>query len=250
MSSDWTASSENTSAPLLELKDVHLAYGPVRALRGISLTVKAGEIVALLGANGAGKTSTLRAISRTSPFQRGHILFDGRGLDRLPAHRIVAAGIAHAPEGRRIFPDLTVLENLAMGGYCIRNRDQYQENLERVFHYFPLLAERRSQCGGTLSGGEQQMLSVGRALMSSPRLLMLDEPSLGLAPMIVERIFEILVHINQQEKVAIFLVEQNAGEALRHAHRAYIMETGCITMNGAADSLLHDERVRVAYLGG
>ncbi len=235
---------------LLELRDVGVAYGAVKALKGITLQVEEGEIVALLGANGAGKSTTLRAISRVVRCTAGHILFDGRELGRLKAHQVVAAGVAHAPEGRRIFPELTVVENLDMGAYCVRDRQRCRELLERVFHFFPRLAERRKQKGGTLSGGEQQMLAVGRALMSGPRLLMLDEPSLGLAPLIVEKIFAIIRQINEEEGVTIFLVEQNANEALLHANRAYIMETGTMSMSGDARDLLRDPRVKAAYLGG
>lgn len=234
--------------PILSLRDVTVDYGAVRALRGVSLDVYPGEVVALLGANGAGKTTTLRAISRVEP-AGGRITFDGQDLSRLQPHQVVARGLAHSPEGRRIFPELTVAENLDMGAYCIRSAGDRAASLERVYHYFPRLAERREQKGGTLSGGEQQMLAVGRALMSKPKLLMLDEPSLGLAPLIVERIFEIIMEINKQEAVTIFLVEQNAHEALMHSHRAYILETGCITMDGPAQAMLTNPRVQAAYLG-
>lgn len=235
---------------LLYLQDVHVSYGAIKALKGVSLQVEKGEIVALLGANGAGKTTTLRAISQVVQPTSGQLHFDGRDLNRLKAHQVVAAGLAHSPEGRRIFPDLTVQENLDMGGYCIRSKQQKRQSLDRAFHFFPRLAERRHQKGGTLSGGEQQMLAVGRALMSSPTLLMLDEPSLGLAPLIVEKIFQIIRQINEQEGVTIFLVEQNANEALLHAHRAYILETGTVTMSGPAKDLLDDPKVKEAYLGG
>ena len=237
-------------APLLTLDDVVVAYGAVTALKGVSLTVPAGEIVALLGANGAGKTTTLRAISRTVPLRSGRLTFDGRDLAAMPPHAVVAAGLAHAPEGRRIFADLTVAENLDLGAYTVRDPALTAARHERVCAYFPVLAERLRQRGGTLSGGEQQMLAVARALMSGPRLLLLDEPSLGLAPMLVETIFRIITEINRQERVTILLVEQNAHEALLHAHRAYILETGKLTMSGAAADLLHDPRVHAAYLGG
>lgn len=236
--------------PLLELTDVHVSYGAVKALKGVSLRVNEGEIVALLGANGAGKTTTLRAVSRTVPLASGSLRFQGRDLLRSKPHQVVAEGIAHAPEGRRIFPELTVAENLDMGAYTASGSRQIMELRDRVYSHFPVLADRAEQNGGTLSGGEQQMLAVARALMSSPRLLMLDEPSLGLAPMIVEKIFQIITEINETEKVTIFLIEQNANEALLHADRAYIIETGVISMSGKAGDLRHDPRVKAAYLGG
>lgn len=235
---------------MLELEHVSVAYGAVRALRGVSLTIAAGEVVTLLGANGAGKSTTLRAISRTVPLSAGHIRFRGKDLVSCPAHEVVACGISQSPEGRRIFPELTVLENLEIGAYTVRDPAVRKEALEKVFHYFPLLPKRLNQAGGTLSGGEQQMLAVGRALMSNPSLLMLDEPSLGLAPLIVERIFEIIQQINKEEGVAIFLVEQNANEALLHADRAYVLENGTISMSGDAKTLLGDSRIVEAYLGG
>jgi branched-chain amino acid transport system ATP-binding protein len=244
-----TAEAETTRT-VLELQSVELSYGAVAALRSISLTVREGEVVALLGANGAGKTSTLRAVSRTVPLTGGSVRFEGADISRLAPHQVVAAGISHAPEGRRIFPDLTVMENLEVGAFTVRDRRLIAETRDRVLAYFPVLSERARQKGGTLSGGEQQMLAVARALMSGPRLLMLDEPSLGLAPMVVERIFEIIDQINREEGVAIFLVEQNANEALQHADRAYILENGSITMCGEAAELRDDERVRAAYLGG
>jgi branched-chain amino acid transport system ATP-binding protein len=235
---------------LLHVTGLAVAYGPVHALKGIDITVEDGEIVALLGANGAGKTTALRAISRTQAPVAGRIEFAGIDLTRRPPAEVVAAGLAHAPEGRRIFPDLTVAENLDLGAYVLRDRSRLAANLDRVFHYFPLLAERRRQPGGTLSGGEQQMLAIARALMSSPRLLMLDEPSLGLAPLFVDKVFTIIADLNRQERLTILLVEQNANEALLHAHRAYILETGTITIHGPADTLRHDPRVIAAYLGG
>ena len=236
--------------PMLELVDVHVSYGAVAALRGISLHINEGEVVALLGANGAGKTTALRAISRTVPVAEGSIHFNGVDMARFKPHTVVQSVIAHSPEGRRIFPDLTVSENLDLGAYCLAAKGTLSELLEKVYAYFPVLAERRNQKGGTLSGGEQQMLAVGRALMSRPKLLMLDEPSLGLAPLIVETIFEIIRQINRNEGVTIFLVEQNANEALLHADRAYILETGTIQMSGPAGDLLNDDRVKAAYLGG
>ena len=234
---------------ILELNDLCVNYGEVKALQGISLTINEGEIVTLLGANGAGKTSTLQAISGTIEAQSGTILFAGQDIRKMPAHQRVENGLAHSPEGRRIFPDLTVFENLDMGAYALGDKGDYAELLDKVYDYFPILKERGKQKGGTLSGGEQQMLSVGRALMSKPRLLMLDEPSLGLAPLIVDKIFDIIKQINEDENVSIFLVEQNANEALQYAHRAYIIENGKIHISGDASDLLNDERVKEAYLG-
>jgi branched-chain amino acid transport system ATP-binding protein len=235
---------------LLELSDVSVSYGPVRALHAVSVAIDAGEVVALLGANGAGKSTALRAVSGLVAVESGRVVFDGEPIGRVRAHRLVERGLAHAPEGRRIFGDMTVAENLQMGAHTIHDRAARNESLERVFHYFPLLADRRGQQASTLSGGEQQMLAVGRALMSRPKLLMLDEPSLGLAPKLVDQIFEIIGQINRQERVAIFLVEQNANEALLRAHRAYVLENGRITLTGPARQLRQDPRVVEAYLGG
>lgn len=234
---------------MLDIKTISVSYGPVTALKDVSLKIRAGEVVALLGANGAGKTSLLRSISRMAEVQSGTISFLGNDLAAMAPHTVVSSGIAHAPEGRRIFPDLTISENLDMGAFILKDKTQVNENREKVFHYFPRLKERISQKGGSLSGGEQQMLAVGRALMCSPRLLMLDEPSLGLAPQIIDQIFNIITRINKEENVTIFLVEQNANEALLHSNRAYILEQGCITLSGNSDELLRDERVRRAYLG-
>lgn len=231
---------------LLELRDVEVRYGAIRALRGISLNVDNGEIVALLGANGAGKTTTLRTISGLNRASRGEIFFEGKPITRTPPHEIVARGISQAPEGRRIFPQMSVLENLEMGAYL--GRKNFAEDSERVFNFFPILAERRKQLGGTLSGGEQQMLAIARALMSRPRLLLLDEPSMGLAPMIVQTIFRIIREI-RSTGMTILLVEQNAAQALALADRAYVLETGAIVMSDAASILLRDPRVRAAYLG-
>jgi len=231
---------------LLELEDVWVRYGVVEALKGVTLAVDEGEIVTLLGANGAGKTTTLRTVSGLLRPFRGEVRYDGRRVDGVPAHEVVALGIGHVPEGRRIFPVMSVLENLEMGAY--RRRGSIRKELDRVFELFPVLAERRGQNGGTLSGGEQQMLAIGRALMSKPRLLLLDEPSMGLAPMIVSRIFEILGEINSQG-TTVLLVEQNASQALRLARRGYVMETGEIVMTDDAATLLTDDRVRAAYLG-
>ena len=234
---------------MLAIDRLSLAYGPVQALTDICLQIDAGEVVALLGANGAGKSSLLRAVSGLETPQAGAIVFDGTPLGRSPAHKRVQRGIAQCPEGRHIFPDLTLNENLDMGAYIVDDADAVAANRERVFHYFPVLAERRTQKGGSLSGGEQQMLAVARALMSSPRLLMLDEPSLGLAPQVIDQIFNIIGQINREQGVTIFLVEQNANEALLHADRAYILEQGRITLSGPAAELREDKRVREAYLG-
>jgi len=233
---------------MLELENVQVNYEAVRALKGISLRVEAGEIVCVLGANGAGKSTMLRAISGLAETSGGDIRLEGRNLRGMPPHWIVKRGVVQCPEGRRIFPECTVLENLEMGGYVLPSRNAVRGNIEKVFELFPRLAERRGQPGSTLSGGEQQMLGVARALMSNPRLLLLDEPSLGLAPLIVAQIFEIIRRINR-EGITILLVEQNAHEALRVSHRGYVLETGTILFSGVAADLLKDSRVIEAYLG-
>ena len=233
---------------LLRLEDLHAAYGPVAALRGLDLAVAPGELVCLIGANGAGKTSTLRAISGLLPPARGRIVFDGREIQRAAPARILEAGIAHCPEGRRVFPYLTVEENLRMGAYVRRDRRGIAEDVERVCAHFPILAERRRQMAGTLSGGEQQMLAIGRALMARPRLILFDEPSLGLAPTVVETTFEIIADIRRRG-TTVLMVEQNAYLALRMADRGYVMETGRIVLAGPAAELLADDHVRRAYLG-
>ena len=233
---------------MLELENVQVNYEAVRALKGISLRVEAGEIVCVLGANGAGKSTMLRAISGLVETSGGDIRLEGRPLRGMPPHWIVKRGVVQCPEGRRIFPECTVLENLEMGGYVLPSRNAVRGNIEKVFELFPRLAERRGQPGSTLSGGEQQMLGVARALMSNPRLLLLDEPSLGLAPLIVAQIFEIIRRINR-EGITILLVEQNAHEALRVSHRGYVLETGTILFSGLAADLLKDSRVIEAYLG-
>lgn len=235
-------------AALLQIDELHAGYGPIEVLKGISLEVRQGEIVTIIGANGAGKTSTLMCISGVNRIRRGTVLFEGREIHTLPAHEIVKLGLCQSPEGRKIFPRLTVLENLEMGAYTRRDKPGIQADLERAFHLFPILKERQQQTGGTLSGGEQQMLAVARALMGRPKLLLLDEPSLGLAPMIVVKIFDVIRQLNA-EGMSILLVEQNARMALKLAHRGYVMETGAITMSDSGEKLLADPRVQDAYLG-
>jgi branched-chain amino acid transport system ATP-binding protein len=237
------------SPPLLRLEDLHASYGPIAALRGLDLVVGPGELVCLIGANGAGKTSTLRAISGLLPPARGHIVFDGREIQGDVPAAILKAGIAHCPEGRRVFPYLTVEENLAMGAYVRRDRSAIAADVDEVCRHFPILAERRQQMAGTLSGGEQQMLAIARALMARPRLILFDEPSLGLAPTVVETTFAIIADIRRRG-TTVLMVEQNAYAALRMADRAYVMETGRIVLEGAARDLLDDDHVRRAYLGG
>jgi branched-chain amino acid transport system ATP-binding protein len=232
---------------LLELEDVYVHYGKIEAIRGISLTVDEGEIVTLIGANGAGKSTTLKTISGLRTVSRGEIRFDGQVITRMPGHKRVLAGIGQAPEGRGIFPGMTVAENLHMGAYA-RSGD-FSKDLVKVYDLFPRLAERRRQAGGTLSGGEQQMLAIGRALMSEPKVLLLDEPSMGLAPMLVNQIFSIIEEINRRG-TTILLVEQNAQQALKIAHRAYVLETGQIVKSAPAADLLNDPEVKAAYLGG
>ncbi len=234
---------------MFSIQNLHAGYGAVSVLKGISLEINAGEVVAIIGANGAGKTTTLMAISGVVSLQSGHILFCDEPISGLPPHTIVEKGICHVPEGRHIFPSLTVLENLEMGAYLQKNSDQQKADLESVFERFPLLRSRANQRGGTLSGGEQQMLAIGRALMSRPKLLLLDEPSLGLAPLMVEKIFEMIQYISQQG-TTILLVEQNAHAALGLADRGYVMETGKIVLSDQADRLLHHQAVQEAYLGG
>jgi len=234
--------------PLLVLEDVHVSYGNIKAVRGISLEVHRGEIVTLVGANGAGKTTTLRSISRLIPIAQGTMRYQGRDLTKMPPHQVVPLGICHVPEGRGVFANLTVRENLLLATYSRKNRSDLAQDLERVFTTFPRLAERQKQMAGTLSGGEQQMLAVGRALMTGGDLVLLDEPSMGLAPILVEEIFRILLEINRQG-TTLLLVEQNARMALQIAHRAYVLETGVISVSGDAKDLIDDPRVREAYLG-
>jgi branched-chain amino acid transport system ATP-binding protein len=232
---------------LLELTDVRVHYGKVEALKGVSVTVAEGEIVSLIGANGAGKTTTLKTISGVRPITSGTITFDGQDITGRPAYQLVDMGLCQAPEGRGIFPGMSVLENLEMGAYARHNKDMGVD-LERVYELFPRLLERRTQAGGTLSGGEQQMLAIGRALMARPKLLLLDEPSMGLAPRLVAQIFSIITEINAQG-TTILLVEQNATQALQRAHRAYVLEVGRVVKSADASDLLDDEDVKAAYLG-
>jgi len=237
-----------TGAPILELEDVHTYYGAIHALKGISLTVNEGEVVTLIGANGAGKSTTLRSINGLNHPRNGKITFRGRDITNAAPHGIVKDGIAQSPEGRRLFPRMSVLENLEMGAFQRTDKANFQEDLDRVYHLFPRLAERKQQKAGTMSGGEQQMVAMGRALMARPKLLLLDEPSMGLAPIFVEKIFEIIAEINSQG-TPILLVEQNALMALDAASRGYVMETGTIALEGPAKELRQNEQVRKAYLG-
>lgn len=234
---------------MLEVKDIKTYYGNIQAIKGISLKIAEGEIITLIGANGAGKTTTLMSISGIVPPKSGDILFMGQPLQERSPNQIVALGISQVPEGRRIFPYLNVMENLDMGAFLRNDTSEIQKDLEYVFDLFPILADRRHQSGGTLSGGEQQMLAVARALMARPRLLLLDEPSLGLAPLIVKQIFKIIRKINKENKTTIFLVEQNANLALQVAHRGYVMENGRITLSDTSQNLLANEDVKKAYLG-
>jgi branched-chain amino acid transport system ATP-binding protein len=243
-----TSSSDGTASELvLELKDVHTYYGRIHALQGVSLEVRRGEIVTLIGANGAGKTTILKTISGLLHARQGHVFFEGADVTRRAAHDLVKAGIGHAPEGRRIFPRLTVLENLQMGAFT-RTQAEAHEDIDHVYALFPRLQERATQRGGSLSGGEQQMLAVGRALMSRPRVLLLDEPSLGLSPILVQEIFEIIQEINTRG-TTILLVEQNASQALNVAHRGYVLQTGRVILTDTAGRLAANEDVRRAYLG-
>ncbi len=235
-------------APLLELQDIHAYYGNIRALKGVSLSVGRGEIVTLIGSNGAGKTTTLRTVLGTVRPLRGTVSFGGRRIDRVPTHRIARLGIAQSPEGRRIFAPMTVLENLELGAFSRADREAIPADLERVLGLFPRLRDRLQQKGGTLSGGEQQMLAMGRALMARPDMLLLDEPSMGLSPILVETIFGIIRDINRLG-TTILLVEQNARMALRVAHRGYVIQTGRIVLQDAASALLHSDVVRKVYLG-
>jgi branched-chain amino acid transport system ATP-binding protein len=233
----------------LEIKDLHVHYGKIEAIKGVSVTVNEGEIVTLIGANGAGKTTMLKTISGLRPVSSGQIIFNGEDISKMPAHKRADLGLAQAPEGRGIFIGMNVLENLEMGKYNRKSRkSEMSEDLEKVFHLFPRLKERISQIGGTLSGGEQQMLAIGRALMARPKVLLLDEPSMGLAPLMIANIFNIITEINKTG-TTILLVEQNAQQALQRAHRAYVLEVGHVVKEAKASDLLNDPAVRAAYLG-
>ena len=233
---------------MLKIKDLHVSYGGIKALRGVDLEVPDGKIVTLIGANGAGKSTTLRTISGLVKAESGSITYDGKELLGLSINKILEQGIAQSPEGRRVFPNLTVLENLKIGAYLRKDRDGIEKDVRWIYELFPRLEERHWQPAGTLSGGEQQMLAVGRALMSRPKLLMMDEPSLGLAPLVVQGIFDIIRTINRQG-VTVLLIEQNANMALKIADYAYVLETGCITRSGTGAALLADESIKEAYLG-
>lgn len=234
--------------PILQLRDVKVAYGAIEAVKGIDLELAAGELVSLIGANGAGKTTTLNAIAGTLGVSAGELLYDGKRIEKLPAHKRLRQGLALVPEGRGIFTRLTVEENLRMGAYCRRDNEAIEADMERVFSMLPRVKERLQQVAGTLSGGEQQMVAIGRALLSRPKLLLLDEPSMGLAPLVVEKIFEVIRSV-AAEGVTILLVEQNANLALEFSQRAYVMESGKITLTGSGADLLADPKVRAAYLG-
>jgi branched-chain amino acid transport system ATP-binding protein len=234
---------------MLKLNDIRTYYGNIQALKGVSIEIGEGEIVTLIGANGAGKTTTLMSISGLVPPRSGEVVFEGKSISRMSPNDIVGLGICQVPEGRRIFPYLSVVENLDMGAFLRNDKAQVAKDLEYVLDLFPILSQRRHQAGGTLSGGEQQMLAISRALMARPRLLLLDEPSLGLAPLVVRRIFEIIQKINAENNTTIFLVEQNANLALKVAHRGYVMENGRITLSDSAANLLANQDVRKAYLG-
>lgn len=233
---------------MLEVKDLQVYYGVIQALKGISFHVEQGEVIALIGANGAGKTTTLQTLTGIIPAKAGSISFGGKELTKTPAHKIVEMGMAHVPEGRRVFADMSVYENLLMGAYTRKDKNEIAQSLEMVYKRFPRLKERTGQRAGTLSGGEQQMLAMGRALMSRPRIILMDEPSMGLSPLLVKEIFAIIREVNKQG-ITILLVEQNAKMALAISDRAYVLETGTITLSGDAQELLNDTRVKKAYLG-
>jgi branched-chain amino acid transport system ATP-binding protein len=235
--------------PMLELKNIKTFYGNIQALKDVSIKISEGEIITLIGANGAGKSTTLMSICGIVPPRSGEVLFMGQPIQDLPPNSIVALGISQVPEGRRIFPYLSVAENLDMGAFLRNDKEEIKRDIEYIYELFPILAERRNQAGGTLSGGEQQMLAISRALMAKPRLLLMDEPSLGLAPLIVKQIFGIIKKINAESKTTIFLVEQNANMALKVAHRGYVMETGQVSLSDTAENLLANDAVRKAYLG-
>ncbi|MDL1980332.1 MAG: ABC transporter ATP-binding protein [Deltaproteobacteria bacterium] len=234
---------------MLRLRNINSFYGNIQALKNVNIEISRGEIITLIGANGAGKTTTLMTISGLVPSRSGEITFMGKTIHNMRPDRIVSLGISQVPEGRRIFPYLTVLENLDMGAFLRTDRKNIKKDMEYIFDLFPILSQRRNQFGGTLSGGERQMLAISRAIMARPMLLLLDEPSLGLAPLIVRQLFEIIKKINIENQTTVFLVEQNANLALKAAHRGYVMENGCITLSDSAENLLSNENVRKAYLG-
>ncbi len=233
---------------MLEIKDIEVFYGMIQAIKGVSFEVNEGEVIALIGANGAGKTTILHSITGLIAPKKGHILFEGQEITTTPAHKIVSMGMAHVPEGRRVFAQLTVLENLKMGAFTRKDKDEVEESLIRVYKRFPRLEERKNQMAGTLSGGEQQMLAMGRALMSRPRIILMDEPSMGLSPIFVNEIFDIIREVSEGG-TTVLLVEQNAKKALSIADRAYVLETGKIVLDGKAQDLLNDDSVKKAYLG-
>ncbi|MCI5739483.1 MAG: ABC transporter ATP-binding protein [Ruminococcus sp.] len=233
---------------MLEIKDLEVCYGVIRAIKGVSFEVNQGEVIALIGANGAGKTTILHTITGLIPAKSGSILFEGKELTKTPAHKIVSMGMAHVPEGRRVFAQLSVLENLKLGAYTRKDKAEITKSLKMVYERFPRLEERKNQVAGTLSGGEQQMLAMGRALMSNPRIILMDEPSMGLSPLLVSEIFDIIKVISEGG-TTVLLVEQNAKKALSIADRAYVLETGNITLSGKASDLIHDDSVKKAYLG-
>ena len=236
-------------APMLDLRDIHTYYGHIHALKGVSMHINQGEIVALIGGNGAGKTTTLRTVSGMMKPRSGQLSYQGGSIAGVPAHRIMQQGISHVPEGRRIFPQLTVRENLEVGAYTVTDKATVEQRIQEGFTFFPRLKERENQLGGTMSGGEQQMLAIARALMVNPKLLLLDEPSMGLSPLFVEAIFDIIGLLNRERGTTILLVEQNANMALSIAHRAYVLQTGEIKLSGNAQDIAQDESVRKAYLG-
>ena len=233
---------------MLEVKDLEVYYGMIQALKGISFSVNEGEVIALIGANGAGKTTTLHTITGLLSAKKGSVLFEGKDITKVPGHKIVSMGMAHVPEGRRIFPQLSVLQNLRMGAYTRKDKDEIEQSLQMVYKRFPRLEERRGQMAGTLSGGEQQMLAMGRALMSKPKIILMDEPSMGLSPIFVNEIFDIIREVSKGG-TTVLLVEQNAKKALSIADRAYVLETGSIVLEGRAEALLADDSIKKAYLG-
>ena len=232
---------------MLEVKDLNVYYGMIQAIKGISFEVNQGEVIALIGANGAGKTTTLHAVTGLTPVKSGHIFFEGKDITKVPAHKIVSMGMAHVPEGRRVFAQLSVYQNLKMGAYTRNDKKEIEDTIEMIYKRFPRLKERKNQLAGTLSGGEQQMLAMGRALRSHPRLIVLDEPSMGLSPLYVNEIFDIIQEINK-DGVTVLLVEQNAKKALSISNKAYVLETGNIVLSGDAKELMNNERVKKAYL--